>query len=1320
MNKLFTKIAALALGATMAVGVGVAVASNSKAAEPVDAASSYTITFNGTASESTSLSTSTDVSTITGSSSYVTGKLVTATKVYGATSDGVKLGASSNSGVLKFNLSASGQVTPTSIVVNCKLYNSGKSATLKVNGSATQSVPASSGNLTYSITSAITYLEFTSSKYIWVKSVTVNYNTGTKLATPTGLSASGSTLTWTRVPNNSGYAYSINTNPATTGNIATNTESFDASTLSLAAGDYTFQVKARGDGSNYSDSDYCTAVPFTISGGGGGGGDALIITPEYLDLDTTGIQSETTLTATDGMKYKAAAGGSNYVKKTAGIGDKAYDTSSKAIQIGKSGAYLYNNDAFDNPISTFKIYSNSGASTNVSVAVEFSTSKIDTAISSDTTHKSTLSTTNTADYDFTYSDMSAGYTFFRLQIMNAYNAQIQIEITFVEPSTDPEISISTSSTSITWDGTASQTILFTATTTNFSDDAEDIAYEWRSNNTNAISVTSVGSESTANLKVVGAGSAEITCYALGLSGDEATSTGVTVTVTNETYSGTLTITTSGDILTESEGEIEYTLTGNTHPMNTYNITSSDDNVIAVNYNSSTNKFEYLAGDTPDDTATVTITLSSSVYTLESYTANLAVHLVDSNSVASVDTNIKTRNVKFGGSTLSFTATVTLVSGATATDKEVSWTPVDPGVCTITPSANTLVGTVNPVNVGSTTVRVASVDDPTKYVDVTVNVSGPDSKTLNSITINKGTGYKQNYYDDDVNVDLTGLSLTANYVNSLYPTYSENINVANDASGVTWTLDLTNEKVKVAYTVDGTTVRDEFAITVTKAPSVAHFVAANLGLSDQTSAVGDHVISPFTFTFAQSTGANPPKYYSNGSSVRMYGDNYLTISSNETVDSIDEIIITVHDSKTSYTVETNTGGTYSGSTLDLTFTNTTEVTFTAGSNQFRPVTIDVYYTKVEAQDKDVESVSVSPTSATIETGKTTELVATVLPGDARDTSVTWASEDESIATVDEFGVVTGVSAGDVTITATSNDQPSISDSATIHVVAGPIVEFNHSGAIEDESGSQVYLGNAFFGLTVSGSSYRGIGDARGAQFSSGTDAVSVGLELTDIAVATQDLRVIVDAARNKNGTATLGIKLGTTDLECDSETTATLTNESSEYEFTYSGSASSTVSLSNLISINLSNSGGAIYLKSIKVYSAASKSVIGNFCTESLRMESYDVGGTQGSTGGNGSCKTWWNDVISAYNGLSAGQKYLFNNEDEYANARLRLSEWARINGYSYDSTAGTISESAKINPIAIINSKTDVNVVAIVAITSVISLTAIGGYFFLRKRREQN
>ena len=57
------------------------------------------------------------------------------------------------------------------------------------------------------------------------------------------------------------------------------------------------------------------------------------------------------------------------------------------------------------------------------------------------------------------------------------------------------------------------------------------------------------------------------------------------------------------------------------------------------------------------------------------------------------------------------------------------------------------------------------------------------------------------------------------------------------------------------------------------------------------------------------------------------------------------------------------------------------------------------------------------------GGTLELAADVQPQNATEKTVTWSSSDENIATVDENGVVTGVSEGEAAITATSNEEGS---------------------------------------------------------------------------------------------------------------------------------------------------------------------------------------------------------------------------------------------------------------------------------------------------------
>ena len=117
-------------------------------------ADSYTITFAKDSGDGQAASTETECSTIVSEgATYLSGKLVTATNAYYKGSSGFKLGVSKNAGTVKMNLASS--VTPTSVVVNAKLYNSGKAATLSVNGSAEQDLTADFTDLTFNITSEI-------------------------------------------------------------------------------------------------------------------------------------------------------------------------------------------------------------------------------------------------------------------------------------------------------------------------------------------------------------------------------------------------------------------------------------------------------------------------------------------------------------------------------------------------------------------------------------------------------------------------------------------------------------------------------------------------------------------------------------------------------------------------------------------------------------------------------------------------------------------------------------------------------------------------------------------------------------------------------------------------------------------------------------------------------------------------------------------------------------------------------------------------------------------------------------------------------------
>ncbi len=69
---------------------------------------------------------------------------------------------------------------------------------------------------------------------------------------------------------------------------------------------------------------------------------------------------------------------------------------------------------------------------------------------------------------------------------------------------------------------------------------------------------------------------------------------------------------------------------------------------------------------------------------------------------------------------------------------------------------------------------------------------------------------------------------------------------------------------------------------------------------------------------------------------------------------------------------------------------------------------------------VTGVALNKTSATVTTGGTLTLKATVAPSDASDKSVTWQSYDKSIATVSSSGKVTGVAPGTTTIRVKTKD------------------------------------------------------------------------------------------------------------------------------------------------------------------------------------------------------------------------------------------------------------------------------------------------------------
>ena len=80
----------------------------------------------------------------------------------------------------------------------------------------------------------------------------------------------------------------------------------------------------------------------------------------------------------------------------------------------------------------------------------------------------------------------------------------------------------------------------------------------------------------------------------------------------------------------------------------------------------------------------------------------------------------------------------------------------------------------------------------------------------------------------------------------------------------------------------------------------------------------------------------------------------------------------------------------------------------------------------------ESISLEPSELSIGLGETVTIVATIVPADATYRRLAWCSSDNSIATVDDEGLVTGKGKGTAVITAQATDGSGVTASCTVVV------------------------------------------------------------------------------------------------------------------------------------------------------------------------------------------------------------------------------------------------------------------------------------------------
>ena len=258
MNKLFTKIATLSVGLAMAIGVGVAVASGEKAAEPVSAATgSLTVTASDLGYTNTTYSNKTGVAV--GSEGF---KFST-TDVCKQSGTNVKNFQLKRTSGYLWNSDCPTGYTITSIQLTNK---SGGTVTVKKGSSAKPSTTVTAGsNDTYTINDK--YFGISGPSAAAYFTLVINYSSGaTKLNTPSpSYNDATKQVTWSAISNASSYQVKVDS-----GSYATATSPYSVSGLSTGES-HTVYVVAKGDGTNYSDSDagsvtFTPTAPRTVTG----------------------------------------------------------------------------------------------------------------------------------------------------------------------------------------------------------------------------------------------------------------------------------------------------------------------------------------------------------------------------------------------------------------------------------------------------------------------------------------------------------------------------------------------------------------------------------------------------------------------------------------------------------------------------------------------------------------------------------------------------------------------------------------------------------------------------------------------------------------------------------------------------------------------------------------------------------------------------------------------------------------------------------------------------------------------------------------------
>ena len=639
----------------------------------------------------------------------------------------------------------------------------------------------------------------------------------------------------------------------------------------------------------------------------------------------------------------------------------------------------------------------------------------------------------------------------------------------------------------------------------------------------------------------------------------------------------------------------------------------------------------------------------------------------------------------GGSVSISKSSASLISGGTTTisatssnSSTISWTTSNSSVVSLSSlsssSGNNI--TLTAGSAGTATITAKATIDGTLYSQsCTVTVSA--SKQLSSISVSNP---KVSYSLDDSFVKPT---VTANFNDSTQETVTNSATFSGyDLSSVG------NQTVTVSYTYSGTTKTTTYQISVTSSGGSGggqtQGDSETLIMSEQgfTSgqAAAEATGTNCTVTFAQNNGSNGPKYYDTGSAVRVYPSNTITVSSEST---IVEITFEFASGEGSNAITSSPSGfnspTWSGSANSVVFT-------IGGSNGHRRIaSITVTYESSGSSSDPITSISATP-KKTFYVGETIT---------SSDITVKDSNNNNVLGfdfTSYEFGYDDAASGGALT-------NKTFLQSVSYETFTCDLTVQVQRKAYSAPTGT--------YTVEHTGSEFSSAGI--GASYQINQTATVDGITFSVDGYIFNSKLSLSQSKNNASG------KVINTTPYSTGITNVSVSGATPDVQLSVDGS--------NWVSLASANTSTTNYYYLKLYYSTTYQSNYVNITSFTVTLKEHEspenVANYIMYEDNSGQCTSKFNVAKGYFESLTSDGRATFMTSDEYVieTARERFEAWATYLGMRITESDGdyVITNAKPLTLFAVIpQNKT----VIIVIVVSLVGLTSIGGYFFIKRRKE--